>query len=286
MVRSITSRLGFALLIVMAMAMGAMLGRRSDLGGDTPTSTATAAYTLIPTNTPRPSPTTVPPTLTPSKTLLLPPTFEPATLTPSPTEPATVTPTPPPPVAQDIPGLHGLETATPSSTPGCTPREDWSLIYTVQANDALDAIAQRYDTDRWTLAEANCLRDPNLIVVGQTLRVPGDAHPQAQIECVPWQALTPMDYAYGIDGSGSITFDWIGPRASRNLIRIMNANGDVVFEDVVDLRQNYTLNPADLAGEGTYTWKIFPLDLSFRQINCLEGGPWTFHKTAAAGPGQ
>ena len=286
MVRSILSRLVFALLIFMALVMCAVLVQWSDLARVDQIPTATAAYTLIPTNTPRATPTAVPPTLTPSKTLLPPPTFEPATPTSTPTEPATVTPTPLPPVAQDIPGLHGLETATPSSTPGCIPREDWTLTYTVQANDALDRIAQRYGTDRWTLAEANCLRDPNLIVAGQTLRVPGDAHPQAQIECVPWQALTPMDYAYGIDGNGPITFNWIGPRAPRNLIRIMDAQGEVVHEGVVDLRQNYTLNAVDLPGEGTYTWKVFPLDLGFRQINCLEGGPWTFHKTAAAGPGQ
>jgi hypothetical protein len=62
---------------------------------------------------------------------------------------------------------------------------------------------------------------------------------------------------------------------------VYDASGNEVWEDVVDLRQNYTLNVADAlpAAAGIYTWKVFPLDLNFQQINCLEGGPWTFQKT-------
>lgn len=81
MVHSILSRLVFALLIFMALVMCAVLVQWSDLARVDQIPTATAAYTLIPTNTPRATPTAVPPTLTPSKTLLPPPTFEPATPT-------------------------------------------------------------------------------------------------------------------------------------------------------------------------------------------------------------
>ena len=287
MSRAILSRLVVALLVLMAMIIGGILSQiawpRSD--ANPMQVTQTPGFTLIPTNTLRPRPTTPPtsqPTLTPTRTLLPPPTFEPPTPTFAPTDTPLPTLSPTAITAEMIPGLYGLETPTPSSTPGCTPRKDWTLTYTVQANDALDLIAERYHTDRWELAAGNCLRDPNVITVGQVLRVPGQSHPQEQIECVPWQVLTPMDYAYGIDGNGTLTFTWIGPRAPRNLIRVYNTNGETVWEDVVDLRQNYSLNlPVDLPGAGTYTWKVFPLDLSFRQINCLEGGPWTFHKTAA-----
>jgi LysM repeat protein len=45
--------------------------------------------------------------------------------------------------------------------------------YEVQAGDTLAAIAARYGTTVERLARANRLADPNLIVIGQELRVPG-----------------------------------------------------------------------------------------------------------------
>ena len=86
-------------------------------------------------------PSTPLPTLTPTNTLRPPPTFEPPTLTPAPSDTPAPTATSTIPVNIDIPPLHGLETPTPSSTPGCEPREEWGLIYEVQPNDALARIA-------------------------------------------------------------------------------------------------------------------------------------------------
>jgi LysM repeat protein len=182
----------------------------------------------------------------------------------------------------ELEGVHGLETATPTSTPGCKPRADWKLTYEVQPNDALERIATAYSTTSDALAEGNCLRDKNMIVVGQKLRVPGETHPQTpQYVCVPWEVLTPINGAYNVDGEGQLTFNWRGPRAERNLIRVIEPDGEI-WERVVDLRQNETINLADeLPEEGVYTWFVFPLDMNFVQIPCKEGGPWTFHK----GPG-
>jgi LysM repeat protein len=287
-IKYVASRISLLLLILASMGLGALLSHMPASQVDSQQvqqNTSTQGPTAPPTATPRATQTIPPstplPSLTPSQTLLPPPTFEPPTLTPAPSATPSVTPTATLVPIMNIPGLQGLESPTPSSTPGCKPRKDWTLTYEVQPNDALDNIAARYGTNRWELADGNCLADPNLIVVGQVLRVPGQAQPQTTIECVPWQVLTPMNWAVGVDGNGQLTFDWIGPRAPRNLIRVYDASGNEVWEDVVDLRQNYTLDVASSlpAAAGIYTWKVFPLDLNFQQINCLEGGPWTFEKT-------
>lgn len=243
------------------------------------------------TDTPTVQPTeTIPPytplaSLTPSPTLRPPPTFEPPTPTVLPTHTATVTLSPTVDLSISIEGLHGAETPTPSSTPGCKPRNDWSLRITVQANDALERIAARYNTSIADMAAANCLRDPNVIVIGQELRVPGAAHPQQPaVECVPWEVVTPMNGTMAVAGDGQLSFNWRGPRAPRNLIRIIRPDGSMV-ERMVELRQNESIDIGEeLPGGGTYTWYVFPLDEYYVQINCREGGPWTFTKAQAPTP--
>lgn len=226
--------------------------------------------------TQQPSPTSTPAAL---PTLLPPPTFEPPTATPSPS---------PVPLPTDVPTLdlnvgdiriNGLETPTLTAETECKPRDDWKLTYTIQAFDTLSSIADRYQTTPSILAEGNCLENPDLIVIGQALQVPGDA-PPPQIECVDWEVLTPINHAYNIDGSGTISFVWRGPRAPRNLLRVLDSDGNIALEVTTDLAQNVTIHlPQDLPNEGTYTWFIFPLDWNFLQIPCREGGPWTFHKS-------
>ena len=51
--------------------------------------------------------------------------------------------------------------------------------YTVQAGDTLDALARRFDTTVQELAALNHIADPNLILTGQTLKVPAGAGPAA-----------------------------------------------------------------------------------------------------------
>ncbi|MEP7291009.1 MAG: LysM peptidoglycan-binding domain-containing protein, partial [Chloroflexota bacterium] len=236
---------------------------------------ATATET-IPPSTPLPS-------LTPSRTLLPPPTFEPPTLTPQPTATPTIAPTATLVLGASIPGIHGLETPTPSGTPGCEPRADWKLTYTVQFDDALARIAERYGTYTNALAEGNCLDNPNLISVGQVLHVPGDAPPPEQTYDCAWTLLIPANGTLAIPGDGTLSFAWRGPRAARNLIRIHKPNGGT-YEVVVELRQNEEIDLSNIPDAGTYTWYVFPLDSNFVQIPCLEGGPWTFAKAQMPTP--
>ena len=56
--------------------------------------------------------------------------------------------------------------------PGCSPRYDWYYTYRVRAGDTLSRIASWAWTNVQTLAVGNCISNPNLIYVGQVLRVP------------------------------------------------------------------------------------------------------------------
>lgn len=235
--------------------------------------------------TTRPPTETLPPytplaTLTPSPTLRPPPTFEPPTPTRPPTLTPSITPTSTIDLSVSIPGLHGAETPTPTSTQGCTPRKDWKLRYTVQRGDALQKIADRYSTSVNELVQGNCLTDKNLITIGQELRVPGTSQPPSApaYDC-SWEVLTPLNNTFDVPGEGQLTFNWRGPRSARNLIRVIKPDGGV-YEQVFDLRQNDTINLDDLPLGGQYTWYVFPLDENFAQIPCKEGGPWIFNKAA------
>jgi LysM repeat protein len=62
-----------------------------------------------------------------------------------------------------IPGAH-----TPSQTSGYA-----DITHIVQMGETLSAIANRYSVKISTLVEANALADPNLVIEGQSLAVPG-----------------------------------------------------------------------------------------------------------------
>ncbi len=226
---------------------------------------------------------TIPPytplaTLTPSQTLRPPPTFElptatrPATATPS------ITPTSTIDLSVSIPGLRGAETPTPTSTQGCAPRQDWKLRYTVKRDDALEKIANLYNTTIKDLMEGNCLTDANVIRIDQELRVPGESAPVTPYVCEAWELLTAADGTLAIECTGYLTFYCRCPRAARNLIRIIKPDGGI-FEIVLELRQNEMIDVYEkIPMAGTYTWYVYPLDSNFVQIPCKEGGPWTFTK--------
>lgn len=283
----ITKNLHTLLLIIVAGLLGAILARMSTAPANpvvpdqadiqpinVPQQQAATATETIPPFTPLA-------TLTPSRTLKPPPTFEPPTATILPSATPTITPTAAIDLSVSIPGLRGAETPTPATTPGCEPRKDWGLRYEVQRDDALAKIAERYNTSIQVLAEANCISDPDVIRIGQQLRVPGEAHPlQPQYECIPWEILTPLDNTQAIEGTGPLTFNWRGPETPYNLIRIIEPDSSL-FEVVVELRVNDQIDLADIPLGGWHTFYIYPLDHYFQQINCLEGGPWRFHKAAA-----
>lgn len=240
--------------------------------------------TLEQSSTPTASipPTTPLPSLTPTRTLLPPPTFEPPTLTPFPTYTPLPTDTATPEQSNSVLNLHGLETPTITPTYVCAPRDDWGRTHTIQPGDYLFNLAQRYGTTVDEIAAANCLRDIQILSVGIVLKMPG-AMGAPGVECVPWEVLTPMNGTLAIAGTGTITFNWRGPRSHRNLIRIHTPNGGV-YERVIEIRQNETIDLSELPLGGTYTWYIYPLDYNFLQIACLEGGPYTFVKAPAPSP--
>jgi LysM repeat protein len=60
-----------------------------------------------------------------------------------------------------------LTTATPGAPPGPGPR-----VYIVQPGDNLYRLALRFNTTIWAIAEANYIRNVNLIYVGQRLIIP------------------------------------------------------------------------------------------------------------------
>ena len=76
-----------------------------------------------------------------------------------------------------ITGLAPINVIESHAQPPCLPRNDWP-IYIVRYGDFLSKIAQRYGTTTWTLVSANCLSNPNLLYVGQRLRVPPTGQPQ------------------------------------------------------------------------------------------------------------
>ncbi len=283
MLRFIAKQLPTAVTIIVSIVIGSIITRMSM--NNAPVNAplqqqqeGTEQVTLTPSETI--PPTTPLPTLTPSRTLLPPPTFEPATPTREATLTPTITPSATVQIGVVIPGLRGAETPTPTSTQGCTPRDDWTLEYEVQRDDALARIAERYGTSVQQIAEANCLTDVDVIVIGQHIRVPGAAHPAQQIYDCTWELLTPVDGTLAIEGEGEITFNWRGPQAPRNLIRIIapTGSGQGNYEIVLELRQNEVLDLQDIPAAGTYTWYVYPLDQNFVQIPCKEGGPWTFTK--------
>jgi len=104
----------------------------------------------------------VTPTATPTRTATPRPT---ATFTLEPT--VTDTPTPIPPT----PTLTPTPTRTPTLTPSPTPTPEF-IIYRIQPNDTLAAIALRFGTSVEVLLAANPGINPNALQIGQEIRIP------------------------------------------------------------------------------------------------------------------
>ncbi len=247
-----------------------------------PTNTRRAvAQAAIPTATETFLPFTPLPSLTPSRTLKPAPTLEQPTATILASGTPSSTPSSTLDLSVNIPGLIGNETSTSAPQIPCEVRRDWKLTYTVQRNDALIRIADRYNTTVDELIKGNCLKDKNLIVIGQVLKVPGTTQPVLpEVECVPFELIAPLNGTLSVSGGGILALDWHGPQAPRNLIRILRPDGSK-FEAVIELRQNEGIDlDRNLPAAGTYTWYVYPLDRNFIQV-CPEGGPWTFSKAQA-----
>ncbi|HLY28614.1 MAG TPA: LysM peptidoglycan-binding domain-containing protein, partial [Aggregatilineales bacterium] len=246
-------------LIVAAFAVGASLtalNNQQPAIGAPPTNTPHAiALAVTGTATETVPPNTPLSTFTPSATLRPPPTFEPPTATMPPSLTPSITPTATIDLSINIPGLIGFQTPTSVVPEGCQPRKDWKLTYTVQRGDALARIADVYNTSVNALIQGNCLSNGNVIVVGQVLKVPGTVQPSTpQYACVPFDVQTPFNGTLNVPLTGFMTFDWHGPLVPYTLIRITRPDS-TRFEDVVELRQNDTIDVAlNLTESGTYKW--------------------------------
>ena len=71
--------------------------------------------------------------------------------------------------------LANTTTASPSSTSSAASTSSSAMTYTVKSGDTLSSIASSYNTTTSTLTSLNNLSNPNLIYVGQVLKVAGSS---------------------------------------------------------------------------------------------------------------
>ncbi|MBZ0286847.1 MAG: LysM peptidoglycan-binding domain-containing protein, partial [Anaerolineae bacterium] len=81
----------------------------------------------------------------------------------------------------------------PTSVLPCTPRADWTSTYTIQRGDTLFSIAQRFNLTLQQLQQANCISNPNVLQVGQALRVPFQLPTSAPPTTAPVGSATPTN---------------------------------------------------------------------------------------------
>ncbi len=99
---------------------------------------------------------------------------------PSPTVPATAT-LPPAPSATAMPTeapvvVQPAASQTPIVVQPANPQAAVSTTYVVRYGDTLSAIASRFGVSTRALARANNIANPNIIVIGQVLMIPGPAY--------------------------------------------------------------------------------------------------------------
>ncbi len=79
---------------------------------------------------------------------------------------ATVTPTLPPATATRV------VVQQPTAVPSATAQVAGDNQYVVQAGDTLSSIAQQFGVTVQQIVDANAIEDQNVIVLGQTLKIP------------------------------------------------------------------------------------------------------------------
>lgn len=113
----------------------------------------------------------------------------------------------------------------------CTPRTDWTTFYSVAPGDNLFSIAQQVGSTITELAQANCLTNASVIVVGQQLRVP---NPPASPEPLPVElAITSPAAGAVFPFPGTVSGTIAG--AGTVIVRALDNVGNVLDEQRVDL---------------------------------------------------
>jgi len=128
--------------------------------------------------------------------------------------------------------------------------------YTVQRGDTLSAIARRFDTTFQAIAEENDLADPNRILVGQVLRIPGTTgDEEAEETPTPEATEEPDDSDGGVDGEGTTytvrsgdTLSSIARRFGVSTAAIAQANG-IVNPNLIFVGQVLNI-PGATGGDG------------------------------------
>jgi LysM repeat protein len=133
----------------------------------------------------------------------------------------------------------------PALLPACAPRTDWNATYTVVSGDTLASIARRAGTNFRTLADGNCLADPNAIEVGQVLRLPGAILPASG----PFIELGDLTVDYEtrqilVNGRGGSLFE------GNVIVEVFDSNSNLI------LQQPTTLNINEVGGSGPWSTTI------------------------------
>ncbi len=79
--------------------------------------------------------------------------------------------------------------------------------HTVQPGETLRVIAGRYGISQQAIAQANVMTNPNLLQVGQTLRIPG-ANEVIPAPAAPPQAASTGRFAWPVEGRVTSGFGW------------------------------------------------------------------------------
>lgn len=94
-------------------------------------------------------------------------------------------------------------------TPPVPPSSNY-ITYVVQPGDTLSEIAERYGTTYQTLSALNNISDPNLIIAGQTIRIPEDTTSSARYYTIrPGDTLSEIAERYGTTVSALMTLNAI-----------------------------------------------------------------------------
>ncbi len=84
------------------------------------------------------------------------------------------------PGQQPAPLSPPAETPPPASSPPAAPESGSEPTYTVQPGDILSRIAARFGVSLAALIAANGIANPDMIQVGQVLRIPGQSQPRSR----------------------------------------------------------------------------------------------------------
>ena len=100
-------------------------------------------------------------------------------------------------------GMSSAPAEAPAETPAEKPEAE--LTYRVEAGDSLSRIAARHGVELRALAAHNGLTDPDLLKVGQTLRIPSDGKAASGAKLAPVAAAAPSPPAVSSGPPASAT---------------------------------------------------------------------------------